>query len=412
MWGPRLSAAITSAVLASAGLADDSDRISKLEQENKDLRDRLAGLEMAVTKEGLLPANKPSPTFVSALTSVTISGFVQSSYFYDASRPADGESDGYLWNTRYNNFSINKFKLTLASQPVEASGDTWSAGYRVSMIWGEDAPVVDTGSSITGLDNIREAYVEMNVPVGTGLDVKVGQLISLLNYESGDGGAVNANFSQGFQWFYTGNGPSAGVQFGYTLTDWLDVKARVQNGLYAGPVDNNNGKTFMGSLGFKPTDKIWFNLIGFTGYESDNFNITGGSVLAGYKVTSKFTAGFEFDYFNFDPANDKGGGLWSIGTWLTYDFTKKVGLGLRAEFLDDPSGLGIKGIELPGRPHSAILSPDPNGNLGSVALTLTYMPVPGIRIQPEVRYDTTSYAYGFDGKTHRFIFGVGVSYLF
>ena len=72
----------------------------------------------------------------------------------------------------------------------------------------------------------------MNAPLGTGLNIRAGQLISLLNYESGDGGAANANFSQGYQWFYTGNGPSAGLQLGYTFTDWMDLKVRVQNGMH------------------------------------------------------------------------------------------------------------------------------------------------------------------------------------
>jgi len=47
-----------------------------------------------------------------------------------------------------------------------------------------------------------------------------------------DGGAVNANFSQGYQWFFTGNPPAAGIQVGYKITDWLDLKFRVQNGIF------------------------------------------------------------------------------------------------------------------------------------------------------------------------------------
>jgi len=306
--------------------------------------------------------------------------------------------------------------MTLASAPVEASGEDWGAGFRASMIWGEDAPVLNTGSSLIGFDGLREAFVELNAPIGTGLNIKAGQLISMLNYESGDGGAVNPNFSQGFQWFYTGNGPSAGAQLGYSVTEWLDVKARVQNGMYVGPVDNNSDKTFMGSLGFKPTKNMWINLIGFTGDETIGATppqgLSGGSVLAGYKVLPKLTTGLEFDYFNFDPDNASSSSLWSIGGWLGYDLTSKASLGFRGEFLNAPDGVGLVGINLPGHPNSAIQSSDPEGNIGSLALTLTYMPVPGLRIQPEVRYDFTSYSGGFDGEESRWILGAGVSYLF
>ena len=108
-------------------------------------------------------------------------------------------------------------KVTLASPQVQNNGDKFDVGYRVSLIAGQDAPFVDTSSGITGFNYIREAYIEFNIPIGTGLDVRAGEMISLLNYESGDGGAVNANFSQGYQWYFTGNPPGAGLQLGTSL---------------------------------------------------------------------------------------------------------------------------------------------------------------------------------------------------
>jgi hypothetical protein len=227
----------------------DSGKVDRLEQENKDLRTRLDALESVARKEGLLPSGS-APNSLKVLSETTLSGFVQASYFYNTSEPSDRASDGYLWNTTHNSFSLNKVKVTLANPAVERSGDAWDAAYKLSLIWGEDSSVLNTGSPSSGFEAVREAYIELNAPIGTGLNIKAGQLISLLNYESGDGGAANSNFSQGFQWFFTGNGPSAGVQLGYTFTDWLEAKVRVQNGMYAGPVDRNEEKTVIGSLGF------------------------------------------------------------------------------------------------------------------------------------------------------------------
>lgn len=410
--GAAVAGAGLAPVRADAQPAPDDGRLEKLEQENKDLRQRLDSLEALAQKEGLAPSGQPAPKFVKSLSEITISGFVQASYFYNSQRPADGASDGYLWNTTPNSFSVNKVKLTLASKPVERSGEKYDAGFRVSMIWGEDAPVLNTGSPKAGFEALREAYAELNVPIGTGLDVKVGQLISLLNYESGDGGAANNNFSQGFQWFYTGNGPSAGVQLGYSVAPWLELTARVQNGMYAGPVDSNDAKTGMGSIGIKPDSNTWINLIGFGGDESDTMAVRGGSVLAGRQWGAKFNTGLEFDYFNFAPHTGTDADLWSIGAWLSYDFSKVFGVAVRAEYLDDPDGGGLKGINLPGRPGSAIMSPDPNGNVSSIAFTLNIRPVANLKFQPEIRYDHTSYQGGFDGDNDRFVFGAGVTYLF
>jgi hypothetical protein len=403
---------LLAATALSGYAAEDVARMDKLEKENQALKARLDSLEALAKKEGIVPSGD-APKAISALTDITLSGFATASYFYNTESPNDKMSDGYLWNTRHNSFSVNKVKVTLASPALDKT--KWDAGFRASLIWGEDAPIVNTGLRGTpnGLENLREAFVNINVPVGTGLDIKVGQLISLLNYESGDGGAANNNFSQGYQWFYTGNGPAAGIQAAYSFTDWLDVKLRVQNGMYAGPLDLNDGKTIMGAIGIKPMEDLWLSLIAFGGPEGQGplgsgMTVKGASVLAGYQVTKPLNIGLELDYFNFD-IGPTDADLWSAGTFINYDITEKLGIAFRAEYLDDKDGGGIKGI---GPRAGAVMSPEADGDLASVTLTLNYKPTPNVKIQPEVRYDTTSYGGGFDGKSSRWTIGAGVSYLF
>ena len=392
----------------SLGLAQDAAKFDKLEKENQELKTRLDNLELMAKKEGILTSGTPTMP-VKVLSDMTLSGFVSASYFYDTSRPPGGKSPGYLWNRKSDSFAINKVKLTLASPPVERSGDKFEVAYRTSLIFGQDAPIVNSGSGAgaggVGFENLREAYVEMNVPIGTGLNFRAGELISLLNYESGDGGAANDNFSQGYQWFYTGNGPAAGAQLGYTFTDWLDIKVRLQNGMYAGPVDNNNSKTVVVALGIKPCKEAWLSLVGFTGRENGGISVfQGGELLGGAKIGENWTLGTELDYFTF-KIGGKTSPVWSTGGWAAYAINPKVAAAVRAEFLSDRDGVDA--------------SADPLGfalnggqDIASVALTLNYKPVPQIKIQPEVRYDHTSLAAGFGTKDNRFLLGVGISYLF
>lgn len=406
--------------------AGDSDKISQLEKDNQLLQKRLDNLENLAQKNGLLPsggANGDPP--VSAMSDFSITGFVTASYFHDTSEPpaSDGHiSPGYLWNRVNDSISINKVKLTFASPPVQASGDKFDVAYRVSLIAGQDAPIVNSGSkygtggdtrSPIGFDYLREAYLELNVPIGTGLNIRAGEMISLLNYESGDGGAANDNFSQGFQWFFTGNGPAGAIQLGYDFTDQIGIKLRLQNGLYAGPVDNNSSKTFVGAIDLKPMKNVWINLNAFAGRE-DSFaqSVMGGEVLAGWQATTEVHLGTELDYFNFynpQTAVPRGhNSVYSGGLWASYDFTKEVRLALRAEYLSDTHGADASGGGL------GFLNPAGVGqDLSSLAFTLDYMPSPRIKIMPEIRYDHTSYAGGFvPGKRNRVIFGAGASYLF
>ncbi len=404
-----VSSALLVGLACSQALADDAARLNKLESENDLLRQRLDELEVLAKKEGLKPSGQAP---VKALSSITVSGFVQASYFYNTREPADRKSDGYLWNASHNAFSLNKVKLTLASGPV--AKDKWDAGFRTSLMWGEDTPNLNTGSPNPGFEEIREAYVELNAPIGTGLDIRAGQMISLLNYESGDGGAANANFSQGFQWWFTGNGPSSGVQLGYDFTDQVGLKVRVQNGMFAGPLDSNDGKALLASLGLKPTEKMWVNLIGWYSQENAAFDVMGASSIGGYKFTDKFGTGWELDYFHFDNTVGTDVDLYSAGAWLGYQLAPKAGLAFRADYVDQSDGVLGPAV----RPGAGLFSPDADGNIGSLTLTLNYKPVPALKIQPEVRYDYTSYSGAggasgaFDGKKDRVIIGVGATYSF
>src|SRR5258706_5627884 len=149
---------------AAGAFAQDA---ATVEKENQDLKARVDALELLAKKEGLIPSGS-APKFVSAMSDISISGFVQASYFYNTRRPSDGYSDGYLWNTKDNSFSINKVKLTIASKPVDT--DKWDAGFKTSLMFGDDAPDLNspgafgTTGSNTSFNDLREAYIELNVP--------------------------------------------------------------------------------------------------------------------------------------------------------------------------------------------------------------------------------------------------------
>ena len=106
-----LTTLVSTGLLAQA----QSTNVDKLEQENQQLKQRLDKLENILKKEGITPNADAKDPPVAALTSVSISGFVTSSYFYDVASSKDSHPVGYLWNTALNQFTLNKFKLTLAS---------------------------------------------------------------------------------------------------------------------------------------------------------------------------------------------------------------------------------------------------------------------------------------------------------
>ena len=422
----RLSLLVGALVLAAIGCVPhvdaasvDQSRLERLEKENETLRSRLDALEQKTGTMGAASVTAPQKSESGLLKFVKeteFSGFVTGSYFYDSSKPADGGINGYLWSNDHNEVNLNKIKLTIEN-PVERSGSDWDVGYHVAAILGEDSPIVNSGGEMQGLEDIRQAFVEVNVPVGTGLNVRVGQLISLLNFESGDGGAVNPNFSQGNQWFFTGNPPGAGIQLSYELSDQWGVDARVQNGMYQGVEDNNNGKTLMGGLRFKPNDKTWIKFLGFGGPEGlgampggNTDMLSGVQILAGRQLEEdhNIQAATELTYMHWDEASvavpGDSGEAWSAGLWLWGNVTDSFGLAFRGDVVSDEDGAFTSGLlGFPANPGQKIYS---------ATLTANYMPHPKVKISPEIRFEKTDFDGGFDGADDRVIFGVGASYLF
>jgi hypothetical protein len=163
----------------------------------------------------------------------------------------------------------------------------------------------------------------------------------------------------------------------------------------------------MGSVGIKPDTKTAISLIGFGGREgaASDLWLKGGSLIASRQLAEAFNLNFatELDYFNLDVPGGTAD-WWSVGGWFWADLTTQLGVALRADYMKDSDGAGTSGLL--GFPVN------PGMDLLSATFTLNYHPVPNIKIQPEVRYDHTSLADGFDGRKNRFVLGAGISYLF
>jgi benzoyl-CoA reductase/2-hydroxyglutaryl-CoA dehydratase subunit BcrC/BadD/HgdB len=100
---PAALSAVVGAMVAGGFTAHAQTAYStnKLEQENQELRKRWTNGSKLLEKEGLKPSGSgmAADPPVAAMTSVTISGFVEASYFSDVADTHDNHPPGYLWNT-------------------------------------------------------------------------------------------------------------------------------------------------------------------------------------------------------------------------------------------------------------------------------------------------------------------------
>lgn len=100
--------------------------------------------------------------------------------------------------SRGGDFNVNAVKLSL--EKALSPKDEFSAGFRADVMLGEDAGFFggNPGASTLSSDSLflEQGYVSLRVPVGNGLDFKVGKFVSLMGFEVMERPA-NLNISYG-----------------------------------------------------------------------------------------------------------------------------------------------------------------------------------------------------------------------
>ncbi|HXI84096.1 MAG TPA: outer membrane beta-barrel protein [Verrucomicrobiae bacterium] len=420
---------IAAAVLIMRGVpvvrADDADYKTLYEEQKKrsdDLEKRISALEGASTQNVAVAKADITQKSLDFLGQTEISGFVSSSYLYDfdsthGSRTVAGRS----FDTHANQFALNKFKLAL-EKPIDYNPTNWVAGYRADLIFGQDAAVIHSTSPHGGTFNLgtdgdlEQAFVDLNIPIGNGLKVIVGKTVTLMGVEVIEE-VANPNWSEGNQFLFVENFTQTGVQLAYKWNDKIDTEFVVFNGWDQLP-DNNTGLSYMGRLGYALDSNTTVAVLGYGGPEQTTVSLGGTSttanwrdgveLVANHKFTDKLNSFVQLDYGREQKVVDLGDSEWvAAGLWLTYDFTDKIELAFRQDYLKDKDGVRTSGIQ--GLP---VFAPGNGPELCSSTLTLNYKPIDNVQIRPEVRWDHSDEPGTYNGNRDQFTIGMGVAYLY
>ncbi len=436
----RVAGVCAAALLVAAAVAraDDAapadqqkllDRIKQLEDKVNDLEGKSTQVVMQASVTG---------KSLDFLNQVEMSGFVSASYLYDFSRNNGATiAAGRLFDANNNSFTVNKFKLAL-EKPVSQDPTNWNAGFRTDLIFGQDAALIHSGNGGAGTFNLgtdgdlEQAFVDFNIPIGTGLKVSVGKMVSLMGVEVIEE-VSNPNLSEGNQFIYVENFTQTGLQLAYQWTPVIDTEFIVCNGWDTLP-DNNESKSYFGRLGIAPDANTTIGLLGYTGPEqaANNHSWRKGAeiVVNRNKLGSdKLNAWLQLDCGMEDqaPVADGSGTLikhadWcAAGAWATYDFTDKVELALRADYLRDKSGVrtpfgansGATGTtgDAAFVTTAASFTTAPKELYGLTA-TVNYKPFGNLQVRPELRWDRATSDTAFNGKRDQVTAAMGVAYLF
>jgi hypothetical protein len=332
------------------------------------------------------------------LTSTTISGYVDTTYTYKfcegnvnmPGRVYDGGQPGY----NHDGFNLNVVSITFA-KPLDES--EWASGYNVQTLFGPGATKRGTGSLIGGGGDVafNEAVVLLRVPIGNGIDFKVGQFGTFNGYEAYDT-YKNPNWSRSYG-FYIESSAHTGVAASYKIGESITIQGGVGN--MAG-FNNQVDAMYLNS----ESSKAFLGMITWTLPEGAGF-LKGASLSAGYTggeatPTSSWwqenyylglslptpinglAVGLALDYTKgistpLTPPNSEDYYSEAFAVYVSFQATEKLKINGRADFAKGDNGT-----------FGYISTTDGNNELFSLTCTADYALWKNVISRLELRWDT------------------------
>jgi hypothetical protein len=271
-----------------------------------------------------------------------------------------------LQGGKANGYNLDVVKVSIAKAQDESP---LASGYQVDLLFGPDAVGWNPAASGSGSGGyydgysdfaIQQAYIALRMPVGNGIDWKIGVYNTIIGYESFDAGS-NPNYTRSWGWAVEPT-EHTGLQAQYKFNDeWL-LQWGTANTLYSGintranykPNNANTGvwhKTVMAAVTYTaPSNWGWasgsaFYLGGVYGFAGGTQGSGGrqggnqGNLYAGATLNSPWknvTFGAAFDmvqnlggttWIGNSHINEYIGGLYN-----TIKATDKLSFNSRAEY--------------------------------------------------------------------------------
>ncbi len=268
-------------------------------------------------------------------------GLMYGSYNYNFNSPDSGSNNMRIFDQNHNDFTMDLLQL-------EVSKETESGvGFHAVLDYGETAGLIqsDWGGDLAHNFEVQQAYMTYTFGVGNGVEMKFGKFATLLGGEVIES-PYNPNVSRSFMFGYAIPFTHTGVLFSTALNDNISLTAGVVNG-WDNVRDNNNGKTFLGSLGLELGDLAWtFN--GVFGAEDDDSGSSKTGVfdtvltyspMENVDLLANFDYGTASEQVGGDDADWTGlSGIVTLGGGLLDESLADWSFALRGEWFSDPDG--------------------------------------------------------------------------
>jgi hypothetical protein len=197
---------------------------------------------------------------------ISVTGMVDVNFNENLNNPLSRMNGYRAFDVNENQFNLNEARLTFqkAASPV---------GFRVDLAYGQTMDVVNSDANLgadKSLKNVEQAYLTAIIPVGSGITVNAGKMLTHMGGEVIES-AADINYSRSFLFTYAIPYWHVGASAGYTFCPQFSAVLYVYNG-WNNVIDNNSDKTLGAEITWTPSPVFSFieNFIG--GAEEPNAN--------------------------------------------------------------------------------------------------------------------------------------------
>jgi hypothetical protein len=327
---------------------------------------------------------------------LAIYGHADAGYTYNFDDPSSELNPFRIFDFEHDDPTFNQLDLTVeraVSYRDAAKRDKWDVGFRMEWLYGADASIIHSNGLFDWYDGIRspenqwdlfQAYVDVVVPLGTGLRVRFGKFANFVGYESVNpttGGIVDF-YSRSLTFF---NYPftHTGILFTYDIAHNVTLTAGISRGDNQSTEDNNDSIAFLGSINWVINDQWALYVSNSTGPEKTDNNSDYRVTLDGtlfFIPTKQFTSAFNAYYVWEQDSGDNGDDaqLIALSLLAAYDLNRYITLKGRAEWIHDDDGfrLGAGVSDIYELTVGLTIHPFPNDPWGR-----------NIKVRPEIRWD-------------------------
>lgn len=341
---------------------------------------------------------------------IDIYGHVEVGYTYAFNDPANDLILGRVFDVEHDDPTLHQLDLNI-ERLVDISRNEFDIGFRIEMLYGGDArfihanglfdhhaddgigdPDDPTDDRFTlGPDlqfDLVQAYVDVAVPVGTGLRIRAGKFLFFKQIDPNASVFFSHSFTFGAALPFT----LTGITGYYNLSEQWGAELGISRGWGQALEDNNSAIDVLGRLTYRPTDRTSFSLLGISGPELDDNNGDWRTVVnfvARHQINDELTVLLDSIYGYQPNAPGIGDASWyGAAGYIVYQLTEQVSVGGRLEWFHDEGGF-TTGVDqnLYEATVGLTITPFADSELGST-----------LKIRPELRYDYSDENF-FNGLT-------------